>query len=426
MRIFRTSCAVVAAAFAAFAIAQERKPLDPEALVALLRAGNFTELDSRVGAYQAAYEASTDAEWDAVIVFAGFQRIERELETRFDGWVKTRPRSYGALVARAAYFYQRGWSSRGGGFAAETPGGRIDAMQRHFERAERDLKASIALSPRPQLSHRYLAAMAMTRGGPAAARRWHEEALRADPENYATRRAYLFALRPEWGGNAAAMQALLDQTAALPATPKLRAVVQSMKASAIGGVALDAYRVKDYPRALELYAMGLGEAEDHVLLANRALVLRELKRHDEAMRDLDRALALNPASPEAYERRGNLYEIRKQYKEAVRDLSRAASYGRAYAMQRLGLLYMSGKDVPRDYGAAAKWLKLGADLGDARAQSALGWMYAEGAGVPMDGKQALRLWRAAAAQGNEEARKYLENLPWWWLALYSTLEYFSR
>ena len=36
---------------------------DPEALVALLRAGDYPELDARVGAYQAAYEANTDAEW---------------------------------------------------------------------------------------------------------------------------------------------------------------------------------------------------------------------------------------------------------------------------------------------------------------------------------------------------------------------------
>jgi len=128
--LVRALYALLVTALAATASAQSRNPPDPDALMALLRAGNIPELDARVGAYQSAYEASSGAEWDAVIVFSGFQRVEPDLEAAFDAWVKARPRSYGALVARGAYFYQRAWSSRGGGFAAETAGERMEAMQR--------------------------------------------------------------------------------------------------------------------------------------------------------------------------------------------------------------------------------------------------------------------------------------------------------
>jgi len=424
--LVRALYALLAAALTTTAFAQGRNPPDPDALVALLRAGNIAELDSRVGAYQAAYEAGSDAEWDAIILFSGFERVDPDLEAAFDAWVKARPRSYGALVARGAYFYQRAWSSRGGRFAAETAGERLGAMQRLFERAERDFQEALRLSPRPQLGHRYLIGIAMARGDAAAARRWYEDALGADPENYASRRGYLNALRPEWGGSLDAMQALVNEAAALPATPKLRAVVQHMKASAIGRVALEAQRAKDYPAALELYAKGLAEAEDAILLNNRGWVLVQTGRHDEALRDLDRSIELDPTEGEALSRRGNLHERRKRIKEAVRDYARAASYGDTYAMQRLGILYFYGKDVPLNYAEAAKWLQLGAAYGEPRAQATLGWMYSAGAGVPQDGRKAIALWRLAAAQGNEDARKNLEGVPWWWHARYAVEDLFSR
>ena len=384
---------------------------DTEALVALLRARNFAELEKRVGSYQVAYEASTDAEWNAALAFAAFQRVEPELEAAHDAWVKAHPYSYAALLSRGAYHYQRGWSSRGGDYADKTAGRRFDAMSGHLQSALRDLEASIGMSARPQLSFRYLIGIAMAAGNAQAARRWHDEALRFDPGNHASRRAYLNSLRPEWGtGDINAMAGYVDAQAAQARSPRERAAVQRLKASTISRVGLEAHRGKAYDDAVKIFSEGLAQAEDPILLANRALSLRELGRLDEAMRDLNRSLELDPTSGEAYERRANLHERRKEMKEALRDMERAASYGRLWAMQRLGLLYINGQDVPKDYARAAKWLKLGAELGDGRAQSALGWMYSEGAGVTRDVNRAVELWQLAAAQGNAQARKYLEDL----------------
>src|SRR5438128_1474076 len=127
--------ALCAATLATAAFAQTGKP-DPEEMIALLRAGNFAELDARASRYQAAYEASSEAEWDLLRAFAVFERVEPDLEAPFNAWVAARPQSYSALAARGAYFYRRGWSARGGRYAADTPSERLDAMGRHFERAQ--------------------------------------------------------------------------------------------------------------------------------------------------------------------------------------------------------------------------------------------------------------------------------------------------
>ncbi len=414
--------ALFAAIIATAALAQDGQRPSPDELVALLRAGNFAELDARVSRYQAAYEAASDAEWDALRAFSAFELVEPELEARFDAWVAARPKSYSALAARGAYFYQRGWSARGGRFAAETPAERKAAMRRQFERAQRDFQASLKLSPRPQVSQRYLIGIAMGSGDAATAQRIHGEALLGDAENYGARRAYLNALRPEWGGGMAAMLVLVVQTAAAARSAKLRAVAAHLKASFLGRIGLDAQRAEDYPSALEIYSYALAEVEDAIVLTHRGEVLVQLARFDEALRDFDRALELEPALSEALEHRGNLYERRKRIKEALDDYVRAAAHGSVYAMQRLGIIYITGGDVAKNYREAAKWLQLGAESGDHRAQNYLGWMYSEGAGVPRDGKRALELWYASAAQGNPDARKYLDGVPWWWRARYQLEE----
>lgn len=407
--------------------AQERALPDPEALVALLRAGKYAELDAQVGAYQAAYEANTDREWQLVSVIAGFERVDPDLEAHLSAWVQAQPRSYVARLARAAYWHQRGWSSRGGRFSAKTADIRLKAMQRYFEQSDLDLRASLQLGTRPQLSHRYLIVSGMARGERSQMQDAFEAALRADPENYASRRAFLNALRPEWGGTVAAMEQVVAHAASAGQTPKLRAVVQSLKASVLGYRALAAERAKSTPAALDFYAKGLAEAEDAILLANRGRLLLQLGRLDEAFRDLDRAATLDPTSGDALERRGNLYERRKQFKEAVQDYARAGSYGRPYAMQRLGLWYLNGGDgVAVNDAQAARWLRLGAELGDDRAQMGLGYLYSAGRGVEQDPRQAITLWRLSAAQGNQQAQKYLDDVPWWWRARFAVEDLFSR
>lgn len=392
--------------------------LNPEEMIAFLRAGNFSELNARISTYQAAYEAASDGEWELLQAIAVFERIEPDLEAAFNAWVAAQPQSYIARAARGAYFYKRAWAFRGARYAGDTPSESIVAMRELFKRAADDLQTSHKLSSRPQVSDRYLIGIAMARGDRAAPRRFYMEAVRGDPENYGARRAFLNALRPEWGGSLDAMHAFVQQTAAAAQTEKQRAVANYLEASLLGYLGFHYYRVNEHTRALQLYDAALTKAEDSIVLARRAQLLVQLRRADEALRDAERAIELEPTSADALEYRGVLREQRKQMPQALDDYRRAAAYGSTYAMQRLGIIYLTGGDVPKNYREAAKWLQLGAEFGEHRAQNYLAWMYSEGAGVPRDGRRALELWYASAGQGNEEARRYLDDIPWYWRARY--------
>lgn len=415
----------VAAAF--WAGAPHARLPDPEELVALLRAQKYAELDARVGAYQAAYEANTDAEWALIVAIGAFERIEPELEPLHGAWIQSQPKSYVARLARAAHWYQRAWASRGERNMDKTAPERAAMMQRYFDQCAADLKASAALSKRAQLSHRYLISVGMARGMRQQVNEGHVAALRADPEAYASRRAYLNALRPQWGGSIQEMSRVLGAAESAPQTPKMALVVKHLRASILGYRALQAERNREYPVALNFYAEGLAQIEDPILLANRGALLRRLKRDDEALRDFDRAIALDPNSGDAYERRGVLYELRKRNKEAVRDYTRAAVYGETYATSRLGLIYLyGGSGVQVNDMQALRWLKLGAEYGDDSAQATLGYMYASGRGGVTDGRKAYALWRASAAQGNEEAQRYLDEASWLWKARFALEDLFGN
>jgi TPR repeat protein len=82
---------------------------------------------------------------------------------------------------------------------------------------------------------------------------------------------------------------------------------------------------------------------------------------------------------------------------------KAARKGYAPAQVNLGVLYLYGCGVSRNYGAALYWLTSAADQGSSRAHTNLGILYLQGRGVKQDFGEALRHFRAAANGGDEGA-----------------------
>ena len=79
-------------------------------------------------------------------------------------------------------------------------------------------------------------------------------------------------------------------------------------------------------------------------------------------------------------------------------------------MNNLGLLYLRGHGVPRDYAQARRLFEQGIALGDAANMNDLGIMYVEGDGVPRDLRIARQWYEKAAALGNPEARQNLRGM----------------
>lgn len=84
-----------------------------------------------------------------------------------------------------------------------------------------------------------------------------------------------------------------------------------------------------------------------------------------------------------------------------------ADAGESNAQFLLGLMYLTGEGLPKDYASSLVWLRKAADLGHAKAQYFLGLVYAEGRGVQKDYVQATAWWAKAADKGHADAQFHL-------------------
>ena len=129
---------------------------------------------------------------------------------------------------------------------------------------------------------------------------------------------------------------------------------------------------KDYPEALKLYERGVRDEDWRSILD-----LGELHEHGRGVpRDVGRAVAL-------YER---------------------VAHQSAWARFKLGVIFLQGDAIPRDYAKAGQWLRRSADDGNAGARNNLAWMHEKGLGMKVDYVAARELYLSAVGGGNPQAK----------------------
>jgi len=94
----------------------------------------------------------------------------------------------------------------------------------------------------------------------------------------------------------------------------------------------------------------------------------------------------------------------------IHSLKSEAEAGNVVAQGILGISFLYGEDVPRDYAAALRWLSLAAERGASRPTFHLGRMHEEGWGVPVDYAKARHCYQRAADRGEWMAYVQLARL----------------
>ncbi len=208
--------------------------------------------------------------------------------------------------------------------------------------------------------------------------------------------------------------------------------------------AKEAYRHKDYAKALENYqqAAELGSADAYRGLANMYLIgagvpkdsqkasayFRKAMDIAHAQREnpqsgiktqpqvqqpkvTETKNATAPAGAEAYMRLGenhaNGQGVTLDFKKAIEAFEKAGEMGDARGYNAIGdLYYNNGKGVEQDYAKAFSYYQKAAKMGQAK-DYRLGVMYYYGRGVDQDYNQALEHYEAAAKKGDGQAYHFL-------------------
>jgi len=130
----------------------------------LLEKQQFSALNRILHEYQAAYEADISAEENLFTTYNAFDISDAAYQPLFQAWVAATPRSYQPYLARAKYYFRRGWASRGTKWASETDEDRFNEMNAYFSKALKDVEKTLSLNNKSIVPYSMLLRIANTQG----------------------------------------------------------------------------------------------------------------------------------------------------------------------------------------------------------------------------------------------------------------------
>jgi tetratricopeptide (TPR) repeat protein len=295
-------------------------PVDKAKLLDLLRKGDFEALEARLTGVQQQSEAGNGQDQWVGVAFDVFKYYDPEIQTRLDEWVRNRPGSYAARLARAVNQPGLGWNSRGGGFARDTSDEQFAEMHRHFANARTDLRAALEINERLGIAYALLINLASAESQREERLESLKAGLVAVPRSYHIRWMFLWSLRPEWGGSIEAMEEFADASVGpYPDDPALQALRGF--ADWVQGERLR--RRGRYDEALNLFDQAMKHGPHWRYLKSRGATLERLGRSDEALEAYNQADGLRPQDADILQSRGWLHFMTGRFVEALEDYTLA-------------------------------------------------------------------------------------------------------
>ena len=124
-------------------------------------------------------------------------------------------------------------------------------------------------------------------------------------------------------------------------------------------------------------------------------------------------LAGLPNVSQAAKRKGKTSRTARKLRKELTGISLfeySARKGDKTAQYDLGIKYLNGDGVPKDYSQSLLWLKKSAGQGFPEADYNLGLIYFNGWGVPKDPKEAAQWFRKSSRSGVSQAQSFLRGL----------------
>ena len=287
--------------------------------------GSYDSLDSLLTAYSDSARGDFRFEYRMMDAFGAFFTASSSLEPFLDDWVKARPSSGNALLARASYRAAAGWHVRGADLFRKTSFGRAIGAQSNFTNALSDLHAALRILPCSVIAYHTFMSIAPYDGDTAMSREAMDQALVIQPYSFLAREAHMLNLRPRWGGSYEAMEQLAREADSLSdRNPRLRAL-HGFAAWDAGDVA---ERKNDTAGALQLYDRALTFGDFWRFRLERGQLYYQLDRHADALVDLERALIQRPQSARLLDRLASTkYELGRAATGHERDRLFYETYG---------------------------------------------------------------------------------------------------
>lgn len=278
---------------------------------------DFKKLNITLSDYQKAYEKDVRNEDNLLDAYVAFSVNDAYYEGLLNEWVKSYPDSYQPYLARASYFYNLGWKSRGGKWANDTSDKQIEGMKSFFSKAKQDIEQVLKIKRDHIVSYYFLINIYKASGGDGEVKVIVKKALEKCPNSFRIRSTYLLSITPRWGGTYEEM----DQFA----TESQKYAFKNSRLKALKGyVFYDAGNMqklsKNYGVALELLNKALTFGDLAMFYEERADIYDDSEKYDEALKDINIAIDMSPQNPDFYSKRARLFGSKKMMQEALKDI----------------------------------------------------------------------------------------------------------
>lgn len=332
-------------------------------LISLLHSKEYGKLNSMLLKRQAAYEKNITEEINFALAIDAFANADPTHDALMSEWIAQYPDNHLPYLVRGVYYGDLGYAWRSTESSRDTSDEQFAKMTFYHEKAHLDLKKSIKIKPTSIAYSTLIDLSSSGRGGKS-----REEVLRDGiavlPASYEIRKSYLFKLMPRWGGSYEEIDAFLDDTRQhLETNPALKPLL-GFKDYVIG---YNLQSSDQYKEALTHYSNALRFGEKEWILKQRGTTYLQLEDYENALKDLDRAIALWPHFQSALTWRGIVFAELDKTDAALADFNLASKiepYDFVVRKNR-GNLYLSlsrYEDAVEDYKSSLFYEKHHGDI----------------------------------------------------------------
>jgi tetratricopeptide (TPR) repeat protein len=283
-----------------------------------LFAKDFDKLNAMLEGYQNYYAvdiASEDDMLDAYIV--SFSTHGADDESLFNAWINHSPEHYQAYLARASYFFSLGWEARGGKWGEETSKEQLQAMERYFLLAIKDINAAFEKGSDNIVPYYLLINIYKAFDDKNTMASMAKKGLERFPYSFRIRSSYMLGITPRWNGSYQEMEAFANESQSFASNnPKIKL----LKGYAFYDAGDMEYNQKNYGSALDLINNALSYGGHDIFYRLRALIYEQLNRLDDALQDINAAIAAHPQVAELYYKRARMLKAQNLWEAAASDL----------------------------------------------------------------------------------------------------------
>lgn len=335
----------------------------------LLKDKQFAAIDDELNDKKRRYEKK---EYSDLVLYEDVSNAvknEASLEPLLAQWVAETPKSMFARLLKAKNHISVGFSKRGLEVADKTSVEQLSAMESELKKAFEELNIAQALDPNSALSAAALIEIARAVAGVASVREILLNAEKKDPENLVARYYAINALSPRWGGSFEDLDAILARSGKTSLDIKkvrlLQYQVEMEKAHHFEII------TKEKTKAIVLYRSAAQICSFITPWSGVARAAYEIEDWKSLKEATTQVISGYPKHLGSFQKRAWANEKLGLMSEAVNDYQVAADLGDAWAINKLGYLYMIGNGVAKDLQRAKLLLTSAVAKGNANAQANL-------------------------------------------------------